>query len=199
MKVAAPIEQYLGHLGKRGLEPRSIRTTGHAVRTVLEQQLGGNVEALGAAGVGEALLTALGKRTSKNTKRPLTECTRELYLNAAKAFLIWCISQGWLRANPLGQIPARAAAAPKVPAPPHIGEMSRNLREAAGLTRQQFEAQTGLSSTTLKGIDLGYHKPTAEQVRKLLLHPSMARLPAMAAAAGLELPTGADGVEGGKP
>ena len=195
MKVLDAIEAYLSHQRQKGLEPSSVRTTGHALRTVLAPFLAGEVADLGAEGIGEALVTALEKRVSRATRKPLIECTRELYFNAAKAFLGWAVEKEWLRANPLAAIPARAAAPAAPPiAPKHVGQLIRNLREAAGLTRNQFEELVGLSATTIKGIDLGYHRPTGEQVRKLLAAPCMARLPEMAKAAGLDLGLGDNGV-----
>ena len=82
------------------------------------------------------------------------------------------------------------------PAPfPHLGAIVRWLREAAGLTRSQLEAQTGLSDSTIRNVELARHQMTADTLRKLLAHPAMAALPEWARAAGL--PLGRRGPGGG--
>ena len=87
---------------------------------------------------------------------------------------------------------------PQAPAkPPYLGELIRRLREAAGLTRSQFEKETGVSALVLRRLELNRDLPTAGTIRRLLPHPSMADLPARAKAAGLSLGLGDNGA--GKP
>lgn len=69
----------------------------------------------------------------------------------------------------------------------HLGDIVRWLREAAGLTRRQLEAQTGISDSTIRNIEKNRHRLTAATLRKLLVHPAMAALPERARAAGLTL------------
>lgn len=69
----------------------------------------------------------------------------------------------------------------------HIGQVVRWLREAAGLTRQQLEYETGIADTTIRNIEMARHRPTVASMRKLLRHPAMASLPEMAKQAGLSL------------
>ena len=45
-----------------------------------------------------------------------------------------------------------------------------------------------MNEVTLKALEMGRFRPTAENVRQLLAHPAMARLPELARKAGLELP-----------
>ena len=72
----------------------------------------------------------------------------------------------------------------------HLGQIVRWLREEAGLTRSQMEAQTGISAPTIRNIEKNRHKLTAATMRKLLAHPAMAALPARAREAGLPLGRG---------
>ena len=72
----------------------------------------------------------------------------------------------------------------------HLGQIVRWLRESAGLTRSQLEAQTGISAPTIRNIEKNRHKLTAATLRKLLAHPAMAALPARAREAGLPLGRG---------
>ena len=72
----------------------------------------------------------------------------------------------------------------------HLGQIVRWLREGAGLTRSQLEAQTGISAPTIRNIEKNRHKLTATTLRKLLAHPAMAALPERARQAGLPLGLG---------
>lgn len=78
--------------------------------------------------------------------------------------------------------------AAKEPAPPfkRIGDVVRHLRELAGITRQELQAQTGVNASTIRNIEMGRHVPTRATIRKLLQHPAMASLPRLARAAGLK-------------
>jgi len=186
MKVADAIEAYLSHQRQRGLEPSSVRTTGHALRTVLDPMIDREVADLGTAAVGVELVVALDQRLSKNTKKKLTPTTRELFINHGAAFMAWAVGQGWIARNPLAKDPA--------PAGPHLGQIVRRLREAYGAYRWVFAPLVHMNEVTLKAIETGRHIPTAEQIRQLLTHPAMARLPEMARNAGIPLPQDDDGV-----
>ena len=185
MKVAEGIESYLSAQRLRGLEPSSVRTTGHALRTVLEPVLDPEIDDLGTAGVGEQQRAALGQRLSRTSGKPLTPTTRELYINAASAFLGWCIGQGWLKTNAL--MPARTP-----PPAPHLGTLIRKLRLAAGLASWTFGEQVGVNAVTIKALELGRFLPKADLLRRLLTHSAMARLPQLIKDAGLELATEAE-------
>lgn len=75
----------------------------------------------------------------------------------------------------------------------HLGDIVRWLREAAGLTRRQLEAQTGIADSTVRNIETNRHKLTATTLRKLLAHATMAPLPELAKEAGLSLGLGNNG------
>ena len=75
----------------------------------------------------------------------------------------------------------------------HLGQIVRWLREAADLTRPQLEAQTGISTPTIRNIEKNRHRLTAATLRKLLAHPAMAALPEKAREAGLSLGLGDNG------
>ncbi len=77
-------------------------------------------------------------------------------------------------------------AAPPGPFP-HVGAIVRWLREGAGLTRAQLAAQTGLSKSSIRNIEMARYPLTAATLDKLLAHPAMAALPEWARAAGLPL------------
>ena len=89
----------------------------------------------------------------------------------------------------LEEIKRRPSLRRRVPPGPftHIGQVVRWLREAAGLTRQQLEYETGIADTTIRNIEMARHRPTVASMRKLLRHPAMSSLPEMAKQAGLSL------------
>lgn len=68
-----------------------------------------------------------------------------------------------------------------------LGAMIRELRQAAGLTRKDLEAQTRVAAATIRNCEMCRHRITAWSLRQLLAHPSMSALPAMAAAEGIKL------------
>ncbi len=70
---------------------------------------------------------------------------------------------------------------------PTLGTQVRELREAAGLTRQQMEAQTGVGASTIRNFETGKHKPTAWMLRRLMKLPAMIDLLELAEQAGLAL------------
>jgi hypothetical protein len=200
VKVAEAIAAYLSAQRLRGLEPSSVRTTGHALRTVLAPVLVDEVASLAAVGIEASLQDALAQRRSQTSGRLLSPTTRELYLNASKAFLAWCTQRGWIPRNPLEGVPARPSEAPTVPAVPHIGDLIRNLREAAGLTRQQLAAQTGVQDGAIRAVEMGRHRLSRGIYDRLMRSPALARLPQLAKNAGIPLPTEESGPEdGGEP
>ena len=73
---------------------------------------------------------------------------------------------------------------------PTLGTLGRELREAAGVTRQQLEAQTGVGASTIRNFETGKHKPTAWMLRRLMKSPAMLSLPELAEQAGLALDLG---------
>ena len=204
MKVKEAIEGYLSHQRLSGRQPSTVRTTRHALRTVLAPAIEDEVSDLVANAVGQALRTILGQRVRHQSGKPLAKSSQALYLSITRAFLAWCIGKGWLRANPLDQlrhartastrpIPAPAPPVPPV-APKHIGEVVRRLREGARLLRRQLAKQVGVAESTLRNIETGRHHATAEILRKLLTAPCMATLPALVKQAGLSLALGDKGV-----
>lgn len=68
-----------------------------------------------------------------------------------------------------------------------LGVMIRELRQAAGLTRMELQAQTQVSVVTIKNCEMCRRPITEWALRRLLAHPSMRDLPAMAAAEGIKL------------
>lgn len=68
-----------------------------------------------------------------------------------------------------------------------LGAMIRELRQSAGLTRKELEAQTRVAAATIRNCEMCRHRITAWSLRQLLAHPSMQALPAMAAAQGITL------------
>lgn len=80
---------------------------------------------------------------------------------------------------------------PPTTRPAHtLGTLVRELREAAGLTRQQMEAQTGVGASTIRSFETGRHKPTARMLRRLMKSPAMIDLPELAEQVGLALDLG---------
>jgi len=190
------IEAYLSHQRLGGREPSTVRTTRHALRTVLALALDDELSDLAAEGVGEALLTILRQRVSQTGGKPLAESTQALYVSIVRAFFGWCLGKGWLRANPLELArPAPTTSArptlPLVPlvsplAPSHVGEIVRWLRERSRLTRRQIGKQTGILVASLRSLELGQHAPAAALIGQLLQAPSMSTLPERVRAAGLD-------------
>jgi len=80
----------------------------------------------------------------------------------------------------------------------HLGELARQLREAAGLTRRELGEQVGLSDMTILNFELARRLPTRDTLNRLLAHPALARLVEMALDEGIavelrpELPVGVD-------
>lgn len=71
-----------------------------------------------------------------------------------------------------------------------LGELVRFLREDSGLIRRQVAEAVGVSPETLRNLELGRHATGAWSLTKILSHPVLADLPALAKEAGLELPRG---------
>ena len=86
-------------------------------------------------------------------------------------------------------------SSPPTPRPaPTIGSICRDLRQAAGVSRAQMEAQTGVAHRTIRDLETGRLLPTPDLIRRLLTAPALADLPALAKAAGLSLGLGDNGV-----
>lgn len=71
-----------------------------------------------------------------------------------------------------------------------LGALVRELREAAGLTRQNLQDQIGVAASTIRNFETGRHAPTAWTLRRLMKSPAMASLPELAEQAGLALDLG---------
>ena len=127
-----------------------------------------------------AALTALTSRLS----RLLSQVAEILSSSQCE----WHLSQKITHRAPMGR---------RVPPDPfnHIGQLARWLREAAGLTRQELQFETGIAASTIRNIELARHRPTKSTRRKLLRHPAMALLPGMARQAGLSFKAWNSGCE----
>lgn len=68
-----------------------------------------------------------------------------------------------------------------------LGVMIRELRQAAGLTRMELQAETQVSVAMIKNYEMCRRPITEWALQRLLAHPSMRDLPAMAAAEGIKL------------
>ncbi len=79
---------------------------------------------------------------------------------------------------------------PTIQPAPTIGTLVRELREAAGLTRQQLQDQINVAASTIRSFEMGKHKPTACMLRRLMKSPAMVNLPELAEQAGLALDLG---------
>ena len=71
---------------------------------------------------------------------------------------------------------------------PTVGELVRDLRQGAGLTRRIFGEQTKLGELMIKSVETGRIKLTVEQRQRILRHPAMRDLAALASTAGLKMP-----------
>lgn len=67
----------------------------------------------------------------------------------------------------------------------HLGELARQLREAAGLTRKQLAAEVGLSDMSILNFEFARRLPTADTINRILAHPAMASLVELALAEGI--------------
>lgn len=67
----------------------------------------------------------------------------------------------------------------------HLGDLARELRQAAGLTRRQLAAEVGLSDMTILNFELARRLPTRDTLDRLLAHPALARLVDLALAEGI--------------
>lgn len=68
-----------------------------------------------------------------------------------------------------------------------LGAIIRRLRQDAGLTRKQLQAETRVAASTIRNCEMCRHRITEWTLSRLLAHPSMRELPALAAAEGLKL------------
>ena len=67
----------------------------------------------------------------------------------------------------------------------HLGELARELRQAAGLARRQLAADTGLSDMTIINFEFARRLPTKDTLDRLLAHPALAQLVEMALNEGI--------------
>lgn len=79
-----------------------------------------------------------------------------------------------------------------------LGELVRNLREAAGLSRSPLAQETGVSIQTIRDLETGRYHVEPEVLKALGDSPIMKDLPERCRAAGFPLDFGANGV-GEKP
>lgn len=70
----------------------------------------------------------------------------------------------------------------------HLGELARQLREAAGLTRKQLAAEVGLSDMSILNFEFSRRLPTPDTLDRLLQHPAMAGLIELALVEGVAMP-----------
>lgn len=70
----------------------------------------------------------------------------------------------------------------------HLGELARQLREAAGLTRKQLAADVGVSDMTLINFEFSRRLPTPDTLNRILAHPAMTRLVELALVEGVAMP-----------
>lgn len=85
---------------------------------------------------------------------------------------------------------------PTIRPAPTLGTLVRELREAAGLTRQQLQDQIGVAASTIRSFEMGRHEPAAWTLRRLMKSPAMADLPELAEQAGLSLDLGEGDTQG---
>jgi ribosome-binding protein aMBF1 (putative translation factor) len=76
---------------------------------------------------------------------------------------------------------------PTVQPAPTLGTLVRELRQAAGMTRQQLQDQINVAASTIRSFEMGRHKPAAWMLRRLMQSPAMVNLPELAEQAGLAL------------
>ena len=76
---------------------------------------------------------------------------------------------------------------PTIQPAPTLGTLVRELREAAGLTRQQLQDQINVAASTIRSFEMGRRKPAAWMLRRLMKSPEMVNLPELAGQAGLAL------------
>ena len=81
----------------------------------------------------------------------------------------------------------QAASAATYQAEP-LGTAVRRMREAAGLTRAQLAAQTGVSAYTIRNLETGRHATRRTILAKLTKCPAMRELAALAFAVGTAPP-----------
>jgi transcriptional regulator with XRE-family HTH domain len=67
----------------------------------------------------------------------------------------------------------------------HLGDLARELRQAAGLTRRQLAEAVGLSDLTILNFELARRLPTRDTLNRLLAHPALAQLVERALAQGV--------------
>lgn len=100
LTVTETIDLYLDNLHNRGLSDSSILTIARVLRSVFRPALSAPLHDLSPERA-RHITDSLAARISSQTRRPLTERTRQAYQDRARAFLNWCVLQRRLPANPL--------------------------------------------------------------------------------------------------
>ena len=164
--------------------PEQRQVVGAALSALLEPALDEPVTAITPLRL-MLLGGELRARTSPKTGRPLADGTFRRYVLAAQAFYGWA-SNRW----------PRPAAEPEQPGRRHLGSLIRDLRAAAGLTRQELGDST-VGLIVLKRVETGRQRLTQRQLDLLLQAPCMEGLLAWAEREGVPVDlapeTGTDG------
>ena len=189
MKIRHEIAEYLAFKVDQGLTPHSVQLYQQALTALLDHVLDEPGDSLTPERMIE-LVGQLRKRPSPRTDKPLAEGTLKTYLAACRLFIRWRTLRGLPQdsASPEPSPSATTEAAAELSsAPLHPGELARRLREAEGLKRSEMTAQTGLTATEIRALEMG-RDSAPKTWRALLGHPAMHALPQMAQQAGLTLP-----------
>ena len=74
-----------------------------------------------------------------------------------------------------------------MPAVTNLGELVRALRVGMGITQRQLAQLAQLSEPTIRNLEAGRNRPTAEPLARLLAVPCMRNLPILAPSYGVDL------------
>jgi hypothetical protein len=178
--IRAAVEKYLK-------TPESTKHRRIALLALLGPVLDEPIETLTDERVGE-LAKALHEKPSPRTGHPYAENTQRQHLDVMRKFRRWCAFRGLLKPAPADPT---AGGAP-TPAQPkrHLGDLIRDLRDGAGLTRMQLGRGTKLDAHTIRNIEHGRYRPTRAQLDKLLRAPAMDGLLEMAEREGIKVEFG---------
>ena len=190
MKIRYEIAEFIAHKVAQGLTPHSV----HLCEQALTALLGHVLDEPGDSLTPERMIELGGelrKRPSPRTGKPLAEGTLRNYLGAGRLFIRWRT----LRRMPPGPPGPEPRPSAEVDAEAerrrrpahHAGELARRLRETEGLERSEMTAQTGLTATEIRALEIGLDS-APKTWRALLGHPAMEGLPEMAQQAGITLP-----------
>jgi hypothetical protein len=188
MTIREETAEFLAFKMAQGLTPHSVHLIEQALKALLGHVLDEDGDSLTAERMIE-LGGELRKRPSPRTGKPLAEGTLRAYLAACRLYIRWRTLRR-LPQDPASADPspsAEAEAEPPRSPPTHPGELARRLREAEGLKRSEMTAQTGLTATEIRALEIGLHA-APKTWRALLAHPAMEDLPEMAQQAGMTLP-----------